>query len=830
VKPLTKLMPGILAPCLILLAPTVARAVWLANGVPVCGANGVQEGVKVVSDGAGGAIVVWVDHRGADADIYAQRVDSLGTEQWTAGGLAICNAAGDQTSPMITSDTVGGAIIAWSDWRGPRGDIYGQRVSRSGDIQWPAGGIPLGTGNADQYFDPPYPSDNASIASDGAGGAVVAWVEDESSAQDRAIYAQHVFYTGVLSWPARGALVCSTPEDQAAPAILSDGQGGAFVAWQDLRNQAATGWIDVYAQRLWPSGQPAWAVNGIRVCDTDGDQHYPNLVGDGAGGAIVSWNDTRATLALYAQRLSGAGAQQWAPEAVRLVSSGNAWRAPVISDGAGGAIVAWFALNNVRIQRVSGAGSPLWGANGVTVTALANSRRWPTLAGYGDGGALVSWQDNRSGDYDIYAQAVDGAGSPRWTANGVLLSGASADQLYPVIAVDGKGGGIIAWEDNRNSGTNAADVYGERIRLDGTLGENAPLPPPPPPPAFLANITSVADEPGDQGGWVRIALAAASADTNGTAPGVTGYNLWRRLVGSAAPSSWSPSDDAISPPAARARVARSEFESVRLGPAEAQAAGFPPGTWESLGFHAATQSRSYLLAAPTHNDSTGAGIPWEVFLVTTHTPTPTFYVVSEPDSGYSVDNFAPAAPQQFAGTYSDGTAALTWARSPEPDFAMYRLHRGKSLDFTPGPGNLVVAQTETGYTDVAGEPFYYKLAAVDRHENSSAYAMILPVGAVGVSESAAGRGLWLGRATPNPMRQVTAIRFALPKDAPMDLTVFDQAGRRVRELMRGTLPAGDHATAWDGRDGAGRRVPSGLYFYRLRTALRTLTGRIVLID
>ena len=59
------------------------------------------------------------------------------------------------------------------------------------------------------------------------------------------------------------------------------------------------------------------------------------------------------------------------------------------------------------------------------------------------------------------------------------------------------------------------------------------------------------------------------------------------------------------------------------------------------------------------------------------------------------------------------------------------------------------------------------------------------------------------------------IRFALPVGATVKLDVFDIQGRRLRTLQDGALPAGYDAVEWDGRDGAGIRVPPGTYFYRL---------------
>ncbi len=72
---------------------------------------------------------------------------------------------------------------------------------------------------------------------------------------------------------------------------------------------------------------------------------------------------------------------------------------------------------------------------------------------------------------------------------------------------------------------------------------------------------------------------------------------------------------------------------------------------------------------------------------------------------------------------------------------------------------------------------------------------------------------------PNPFNPKTTLRFALPRAAAVDLAIFDVSGRRVARLVAGdTLPAGQHAIDWEGRDEAGRALPSGVYLARLSAA------------
>src|SRR5207244_1230752 len=121
-----------------------------------------------------------------------------------------------------------------------------------------------------------------------------------------------------------------------------------------------------------------------------------------------------------------------------------------------------------------------------------------------------------------------------------------------------------------------------------------------------------------------------------------------------------------------------------------------------------------------------------------------------PDSGYSVDNLAPAIPGAFTGQYAAGTSHLHWNPNAEADLAGYRLYRASTPDFVPGASSLIAALTDTGYVDAAG-PHFYKLAAIHVHSNLSDFAALLPSGIVGVGDDGE-LALTLDRVGPNPTR------------------------------------------------------------------------------
>src|SRR4029453_6996377 len=78
-------------------------------------------------------------------DIYAGRGNWAGVAQWAANGVAICTAAGNQDVPDMVSDLAGGAIVVLTDYRVGvnQADIYAQRVNTSGVVQWAGNGVPI---------------------------------------------------------------------------------------------------------------------------------------------------------------------------------------------------------------------------------------------------------------------------------------------------------------------------------------------------------------------------------------------------------------------------------------------------------------------------------------------------------------------------------------------------------------------------------------------------------------------------------------------------------------------------------------------------------------
>ena len=347
---------------------------WAQDGVPVCKASGAQTNPRLLSDGAGGAFVVWEDSRaGADINIYAQRINSLGVNQWANGGVLVCGAANVQRQPVLGPNGLGGVLIAWTDERGVNADVYAQRLSASGVAQWAADGVAMCTAAGIQQ-DP-------AVVTDAQGGAMVVW-RDERAGVD--VYGQRVNELGVVQWVANGVAISTAAGSQENPLAVTDGAGGLIATWADTRGGA----YDVYAQRLNSAGVAQWVANGVALCAATGDQKQPRICSDGAGGAVV-------------------GTPQWTANGVAVCSAVDQQTAPSIAtDPMGGALVAWSDARlggssaDIFVQHLQPNGTSLWTANGVRVCDAAGVQDQPAVVPDGSGGASLAWRDSTTGNSD----------------------------------------------------------------------------------------------------------------------------------------------------------------------------------------------------------------------------------------------------------------------------------------------------------------------------------------------------------------------------------------------------------------------------------------------
>ena len=102
-------------------------------------------------------------------------------------------------------------------------------------------------------------------------------------------------------------------------------------------------------------------------------------------------------------------------------------------------------------------------------------------------------------------------------------------------------------------------------------------------------------------------------------------------------------------------------------------------------------------------------------------------------------------------------------------------------------------------------------------------------GPVSLSVTPVAPKLSLAQNWPNPLRSGTTFSFGNPMVGDVVLRVVDVSGRVVATLFDAFTPAGSHTVTWNGRDSSGNQVPSGIYFYHLRTTGGSVTRKMVVM-
>jgi hypothetical protein len=788
---------------LILVLPVIANAQWINNGNAICLAAQGQYYPLAVSDGAGGAIITWQDNRSGTGDIYAQRIDASGVPKWTTDGVAICVAASFQYTPTIVADGAGGAIITWYDLRSGNSDIYVQRINSAGAVLWTANGVALCTAAFDQI----YPM----IVSDGAAGAIVAWI-DFRSGVSYDVYARRVNSTGVPQWAADGVALCTAPNTQGAVVIASDGAGGAIGAWEDNRGANT----DIYAQRINGAGATQWAGNGVAICTAANPQNLPSISADGASGAVVAWQDLRSGFNdIYAQRVNSGGAPLWTLDGVAVCTDASEQYSPVIVwDNTTGAIVSWYdyrsGQGDIYARRITPAGSPVWTYDGAPVCTATNGQTEPRIVSDGAGGAVIAWADNRGTYTDIYAQRIDAAGLTKWAYDGMPVTLADFTQYSPVaLAGDGSGGAIITWYDGRSGPAN--DIYAQHV--DGRFGYWGR-----PDPVLFA----VKDVPADQGGKVRLEWYASQRDQLNQQV-ISHYTIWRAIDQAAFASA-----SAAGVPEVKLSDVSTKFSGKAIRREKAQAVDY---FWELIGQQDATYRYAYSFNASTSFDSTASNPATHRFQVVAHSFSQFVNWPSNILTGRSVDNIAPPAPLFLTAQRIGNYVHLKWNGVHLPDLNKYTVYRATLTGVTPIPANFLADDNDTVLTDTSppASAIYYIVTATDVHQNQGAKsneAAVAP--ATGVGNLPPVTALTVLQNHPNPFTGETELELGLPAKSDVRVEVFDVAGRRVRQLKLGTMNAGWKQMSFDGRDDRGRSLPSGVYFYEVRAAGKTVTEKMVI--
>jgi len=383
---------------------------WTPYGVLLRDSIGAIGDLRVVDDGENGAIAVWWDMGGTPwlNQLTAQRVSADGVPLWGRHGMTVRGRADDVAYWCALVPDGGGGVIIISGIHpvnGGQDSLIMSRMDSSGGLVWE-------TCIRTDSLDEPLPF----ACGDGRGGAVVAWQESEGSRFG--VRVQHIDSAGAIQWDSSGTPVCTLNTTQRTRACMVVGESCFVVGWIDYDAgtwQIRAQMLDWAGSRLW--GSAGVPVSGVLSAGSAGT----GLTAGGGRQSLWVWMEERTgTDDFFAQKLDSIGARCWDSSGIWLGTSDTSQcrGLSATGDSRGGAIVAWPLYRNPRnwdlyAQHVDSAGRICWSDTGLAVCRDTNLQFWvPSAVTDGAGGAILAWQDLRwAYGPGTYAQRVaDGAG------------------------------------------------------------------------------------------------------------------------------------------------------------------------------------------------------------------------------------------------------------------------------------------------------------------------------------------------------------------------------------------------------------------------------------
>ena len=252
------------------------------------------------------------------------------------------------------------------------------------------------------------------VAPGNQGEAIFVWSDTRYGMRN--IFAHKVNEQGTFLWGDQGAVVTNLPGRQEDPVAITDGEGGAFIAWVDYRFDEQG---DIFFQHLDNNGEVLLDPNGIALAQVEGKQITINMCTDSLGGVFVTWQDKRGGIDedIYGTHISA--------------------QHEVIAQGSGVPIVVAEGAQNAK-----------------------------TIEYAGNFEAFIAWADFREGaNADIYGQRLDVSMNNLFQENGLPVASSEEQELKPRATFVSNTTSFIAWK----KGDQNSRVLYQFIDSDGLL-------------------------------------------------------------------------------------------------------------------------------------------------------------------------------------------------------------------------------------------------------------------------------------------------------------------------------------------------------------------------
>lgn len=375
--------------------------------------NAVQELPHLAIDSADKMYFVWRDLRSGQRS-YGQKYNVGKMKQWPSSDVQF-DSRNNQTNPRVVMALDGNIYVAWNDSDNGNQDIYLDKYSEdNGTDLW--GGskkvdMSPGASNADQI--------KPDIDVDSVGNIVVSWVDFRNGNSDPDIYLKKIDASGISAWASEikvNSDVDGVYSQSDSIVVIDPISNNIYVLWSDNRN----GNWDIYMNKFDPNGVKLWGSD-IKVNTDTGtaNQSFPDVVLDNTSSNLyVVWTDDRNVNSdIYAQKYDSNGVRVstgvWVGGDLKVNSDTTTTKQdnPSIAiDGGNNIYVTWTDERNpsagpdIYLQKFNSDGGIIWNPDVRINSDIAqNTQSNPQIKILSDGRPVIAWQDERSGNSDIYA-------------------------------------------------------------------------------------------------------------------------------------------------------------------------------------------------------------------------------------------------------------------------------------------------------------------------------------------------------------------------------------------------------------------------------------------
>jgi hypothetical protein len=410
-------------------------------------------------------IVVWVDNRNGNDDIFAQRFNIQGIRLGNEFRLNDDEGIASQSAPAVTALPDGGYLIVWADTRNGDYDIYCQRITREG--------TKIGRNfRVNDDFASSHQRVSSIGLEKGENSLMIAW-EDERNSNC------HI-YAGVFdeqgNQNGQNLRINDDPIGSGShyyPSVAG-GKGRFIVAWYDSRQGS-----DIYAQFIAADGTKIGSNFLVNEGAISAFQWYPFCAMDTLNRSVIVWMDNRNnTNKIYARRYEPDG-NPAGPE-FRVSDSPDTvdeYYASVAMSSSGYWVTAWMDYRdgdaNIYCQLFKPDGEKIGPNIRVNTDPNMAYQGYPACAIDENRNIAIAWEDTRNNSYDVYLQWLDSLGNLLGDNEQVNENPPGVSDCYsPSCAFDQNGRLVVMFNDEREAHGNP-QIYCQRFRSDRTrIGHN----------------------------------------------------------------------------------------------------------------------------------------------------------------------------------------------------------------------------------------------------------------------------------------------------------------------------------------------------------------------